>query len=158
MQYLDALISQNPKKSDYLNLRGNILLEWKKPDEALAVFRRNLRHNPHQATAYVNAGRALAALDRFDQAEILTKEGIGLEPDNLKTYIRLLDIYLKQGDHKSAGELSRFLIGSATANDIRLTADELAGEPFVTKEDVDHMLNFIAMAIASEIPIARPRL
>ena len=158
MQYLDALISQNPQNSDYLNLRGNILLEWKNPDEALAVFRRNLRLNPHQATAYVNAGRALAALDRFDQAEMLIKEGIGLEPENLKTYIRLLDIYLKRGDHRSAGELSRFLIGSATANDIRLTADELAGEPFVTKEDVDQMLNFIAMAIASEIPLARPRL
>jgi hypothetical protein len=70
----------------------------------------------------------------------------------------LLDIYLKQGDHKSAGELSRFLIGSATANDIRLTADELADEPFITKEDVDHLLNFIARAIASEIPFARPRL
>ena len=152
LQHVDALIARNSKKSDYLNLKGNILLKQNKPEEALVTFRESLRHNPNQTSAYVNVGRALAAMGRFDQAEKLTKAAIGFEPEKIETYIRLLDIYIKRGDHASAGNLSRFLVGSSTVKDIRLTVEELAKEPHVTKGDADHMLQAITVAFGSANP------
>ena len=130
MKHVDELLARNPKKSDYLNLKGTILLQQMKPDQALLVFLENLRNNPRQATAYVNAGRALTVIGKFDPAERLFKIGIELDPENLKIYIRLLDIYLRRGDQKRAEDLSRFLVDSATVNDIRLTIEELAKEKF----------------------------
>ena len=151
LNHVEALLERNPQNSDYLNLKGNILLQQRKPEQALAAFRANLRNNPRQANVYVDAGRALAAIGRFDCAEKLIKAGIGLDPENLKIYIRLLDIYLKQGDDRSAGNLSRFLVDSATANDIRMTVEELANDPYFTPGDVDNLLNAIAVELGARI-------
>jgi tetratricopeptide (TPR) repeat protein len=151
LNHVEVLLARNPQRSDYLNLNGNILLQQRKPEQALAAFRANLRNNPRQAAAYVNAGRALAAIGRFDRAEKLVMAGISLDPENLKLYIRLLDIYLRRGDDESAGNLSRFLIGSATVKDIRMTVEELADDPYVTRDDVDNLLNAIAVELGARI-------
>jgi tetratricopeptide (TPR) repeat protein len=151
LNHVETLLARNPQNSDYLNLKGNILLQQRRPEQALAAFRANLKNNPRQASAYVNAGRALAAIGRFGRAEKLVKAGIGLDPENLKLYIRLLDIYLRRSDDKSAGDLSRFLIGSATVQDIRMTVQELADDPYVTRGDVDNMLNAIAVELGARI-------
>ena len=151
LNHVEALIERNPQNSEYLNLKGNILLQRMMPQRALAIFRANLRFNPHQASAYVNVGRALSAMGRYDQAEKLIKMGNSLDQENLKFYIRLLDIYLKRGDNNSAGDLSRFLVDSAAANDIRLTVEELAEEPYVTADDVNNMLNAIALELQNRL-------
>ena len=123
-----------------------------KPDKALLVFLENLRNNPRQATAYVNAGRALTVIGKFDPAERLFKIGIELDQENLKIYIRLLDIYLRRGDQKRAEDLSRFLVDSATVNDIRLTIEELAKENSITPNDYNNLLIAISAELGKRIP------
>ena len=152
MKHVDELLARNPKKSDYLNLKGTILLQQMKPDQALLVFLENLRNNPRQATAYVNAGRALTVIGKFDPAERLFKIGIELDPENLKIYIRLLDIYLRRGDQRRAEDLSRFLVDSATVNDIRLTIEELAKENSITPNDYNNLLIAISAELGKRIP------
>jgi len=152
MMHVDELLACNPKNSDYLNLKGSILLQQMKPNQALLVFLENLRNNPRQATAYVNAGRALTVIGKFDPAERLFKIGIEHDPENLKIYIHLLDIYLRRGDQKRAEDLSRFLVDSATVNDIRLTIEELAKENFITPNDYNNLLIAISAELGKRIP------
>jgi tetratricopeptide (TPR) repeat protein len=151
LNHVEALLERNPQKSEYLNLKGNILLQQMMPQRALAIYRANLRFNPHQASAYVNVGRALSAMGRYDQAEKLIKMGNSLDQENLKIYVRLLDIYLKRGDNNNAGDLSRFLVDSAAASDIRLTVEELAEEPYVTADNVNNMLNVLALELQNRL-------
>ena len=142
----------DPQNSDYLNLKGIILLNQMKPERALLAFRLAGKKNPHQSTAYVNAGRALVAIGEFDQAEKLFKYGIELEPEDLKTYIRLLDINIRRGDEKEANDLSAFLVGSASADDIGMMIEELSKEPFFTAIDYHNLLDAITVEIRKKFP------
>ena len=152
LTHLDTLLKGDPQNSDYLNLKGIILLNQMKPERALLAFRLAGKKNPHQSTAYVNAGRALVAIGEFDQAEKLFKYGIELEPENLKTYIRLLDINIRRGDEKEANDLSAFLVGSASADDIGMTIEELSKEPFFTAIDYHNLLDAITVEIRKKFP------
>ena len=149
---LNTLLKGDPQNSDYLNLKGIIFLNQMKPERALLAFRLAGKKNPQQSTAYVNAGRALLAIGKFDQAAKLFKFGIELEPENLKTYIRLLDINIRRGDEEEAKDLSAFLVGSASADDIGMTIAELSKEPFFTALDYHNLLDTITVEIRKKLP------
>ena len=150
--HVDTLLKEDPQNSDYLNLRGIILLNQMKPDQALRAFRSALKKNPRQSTAYVNAGRALVAIGELDHAEKLFKYSIELDPGNLKNYIRLLDINLRRGDEKEANDLSAFLVGSASVDDIGITMEELSKEPFFSSIDYHNLLGAITVEIGKIVP------
>jgi hypothetical protein len=56
---------------------------------------------------------------------------------------------VKRGDDQNAVNLSRFLIGSATFKDIRLTVEELTEDPYITRGDADNLLKNIVLELGA---------
>ena len=151
LRYLDRLLLEDERNGDYHNLKGIILLRQHKPDQALSAFRVSFREDRQRSEPYINAGRALTVMGKFDQAEKLYTYGIELAPNNLKTYIRLLDVYIKSGRTKSVEIMSRFLIDSASIRDIIMTFDDLSNDPSIDSEDHNNMRTAINLALENQI-------
>src|SRR6266850_1127091 len=64
IEQIDAALKINQNDADALNNRGNVLLDLKRPDEALFSFDRALLLNPNHVGALNNRGNALVELQR----------------------------------------------------------------------------------------------
>jgi tetratricopeptide (TPR) repeat protein len=152
LNHVDILLRRHPRNSDYLNLKGTILLNKKNIDHALNAFRHAIIASPDQSVGYVNAGIALMALGANNRAEKLFKLGLNLEPENILTYLRLIDVNLRMQDSEEVETLLHYLIESASAEAISLSLEDISKEPNNNGDDYRKLENNVATEMAKYIP------
>lgn len=147
LAHLDALLSRSPKNTDYLNLKGTVLMHQGRAEEALQCFRDAIRGNPRQPTGYIHAAAALTAIGAYSHAEKLFSYALKIEPDRLMTHLRLIDVHLRSGDLREADVLIRHLVGSASVDDIKASLAELGNEPLFDPGAYRTLSGIVATAI-----------
>ena len=152
LSHVDILLRRYPRNSDYLNLKGTILLCKDNPPHALSAFRLAIIASPGQSAGYVNAGIALMAMGAIPRAEKLFKLGLNLAPENIVTYLRLIDANLRMKDSKEVETLLRYLIESASAEAISLSLADISKETFNNKDDYRKLEQSVANEMAKYIP------
>ena len=124
--YLDDMLKQEPNNSEYNGLKGVLLEQEKKSDEALAYFKKAVDCDPNNAKANFDYGRQFfnKAIRTMDQNPDLTgqkllkvlapiyqeglpylEKALQLDPDNTDCKNALKRIYYQLGDDQKLNAL-----------------------------------------------------
>ena len=152
LEHVNELIRRRPQNSEYLNLKGIILLNQKKYSQALQMFRLAIKSAPEHSVGYLNAGVALMAIGADERAEKLIKAGLPLASVDLLPYLRLIDVNLRLDDQDEVNSLVIFLIQSASAEDIYLSLKDIANEPFNDTEKFRRLEETISAEMKKRLP------
>ncbi|HEY6773065.1 MAG TPA: tetratricopeptide repeat protein, partial [Oxalicibacterium sp.] len=125
----DAYLSKNPRDPQMRFLKGVILTEQNKPNEAIDIFTKLTKDYPALPEPYNNLAVLYAAAGRYDDARLALDKAIRTNPTYATAYENLGDVHAKlasqaydkalQLDHNNAGAKSkltmiRSLVGNAT--------------------------------------------
>ncbi len=97
----DALLRESPADPYYLELKGQILLEAGKPNEALAPLRRATELSGNQPLIATTFGHALIATENaanFKEAEQVLKTAVARDRENPFAWYQLGVVYEANGD------------------------------------------------------------
>ena len=150
--HIDALLARHPRHPDYLDLKGTILMQRGNVREALRYFHDAIRVNPKRLPGIINAGAALMAIQAYGNAEKLFKYALELDHRNLMTYLRLIDVNLRNGDTREAEVLLRYIVRAATVDDISASLIELSEEPLFDKKGYKELIQSVASALKKNYP------
>ncbi len=101
MTEVDALLSAAPNDPYFLELKGQILLEAGKPQEALAALRRATDLTGNQPLIATTFGHALIATEdkaNFQEAERVLKAAVARDRENPFAWYQLGVVYAANGD------------------------------------------------------------
>lgn len=101
MTEVDALLSTAPNDPYFLELKGQILLEAGKPQEALAALRRATDLTGNQPLIATTFGHALIATEdkaNFQEAERVLKAAVARDRENPFAWYQLGVVYAANGD------------------------------------------------------------
>ncbi len=97
---IDTLIADNPKNPYYYELKGQMLFEFGKIDEAIEPHRLSNVYAPGKPLLLINYGRALAATNEPEKVELAVKElksALLIEADNSFGWFELARAYGELG-------------------------------------------------------------
>jgi predicted Zn-dependent protease len=102
---VESLLAAKPSDPYFLELKGQILLESGKPDEALESLRRAVALAPDQPLIAALFGHALISTEEgenFDEAKKVLRSAIGRDNNNPFAWYQLGIVYDREGDHARA--------------------------------------------------------
>jgi predicted Zn-dependent protease len=97
----DALLASAPGDPFYLELKGQVLLESGKPEQAIAPLRQSVAAAPDQPMIAAMLGHALIATEKatnFPEAEAVLKTAVNRDNDNPFAWYQLGIVYDQKGD------------------------------------------------------------
>jgi tetratricopeptide (TPR) repeat protein len=95
---IEKSISIRPRRHDYFNLKGEILLNQGRPKEALSYFRKALKLKPGYRKAIVNTGISLSLMEEYERAEWFLKSVVSTDPRHVSALLWLIEINLRTND------------------------------------------------------------
>lgn len=101
----DALLATNPEDPFFLELKGQILLESGRPNEAIAPLRKAVANAPSMPMIAVMLGHALIASEdakNFAEAKQVLKTAVNRDNDNPFAWYQLGIVYDREGDQPRA--------------------------------------------------------
>ncbi|MFO0834715.1 MAG: sulfotransferase [Phycisphaerales bacterium] len=93
---LSQVAQTDPRQAGVQHQLGLVLLEQRRPAEALVPLSRTIALRPDNAAAHVDRGRALAALGRHVEAEAAFRVAISIDPRAARAWAQLGRMYLAQ--------------------------------------------------------------
>ena len=111
---IDVFLKGNPKDARARFLRGVILTEQQKSDEAIAVFRALSEEMPELAQPRNNLGVLYAAKGRYDEARRELEMAILADPKYALAHENLGDVYARMAgqSYQRAGKLDPKNVGA----------------------------------------------
>ncbi len=101
----DALVRALPHDPYFLEIKGQILLESGKPDEALTPLREATERSGYQPLIATTFGHALIATENpanFPEAEKVLRQAVGRDEENPFAWFQLGVVYERKGDQPRA--------------------------------------------------------
>jgi tetratricopeptide (TPR) repeat protein len=109
---VSSLLSKHPDRSYYLYLKGALLNQQKKPQEALIHLRGALRKAPQSKQVLVAIGQAFNMMGQYRRAVWFYRQAWKIGPDDMLIYFCLIESNLKAGDmQKVEKTVERLLAG-----------------------------------------------
>lgn len=101
---LNKVIEINPDASESYNLKGSILVDQGRYDEATAAFRKVLQDKkyPEPQFAYFNLGKCMAKQGRTMEALAAYQRAAQIKPDFYRAFLAQAEIYREQKDYRKA--------------------------------------------------------
>ena len=101
----DALVQARPHDPYFLEIKGQILLESGKPDDALVPLREATERSGYQPLIATTFGHALIATENpahFAEAEKVLRQAVGRDSENPFAWFQLGVVYERKGDQPRA--------------------------------------------------------
>ena len=105
MAEVESLLAERPHDPYFLELKGQILLESGRPDEALAALREAVSLVPDQPLIGALFGHALIATENpanFEEAKRVLRHAVARDNDNPFAWYQLGIVYDREGDRARA--------------------------------------------------------
>jgi predicted Zn-dependent protease len=105
LKRVDALLAEQPNNPYLWELKGQILFEFGRPEQAEQPQRRSVALKPDAALLHVNLGQTLIALGdrkKTEEGIVELKKALTLEPDNPEAWRMLAEGYDNHGDEGMA--------------------------------------------------------
>lgn len=94
LQYLDQVVTGNPRNSVVWAWMGNLEVEREQYAAAIAAFERALKLDPQLAGALSGMGRALESMGKLHEAEVVLKKSVIVRPTAAR-FVLLGDVQLQ---------------------------------------------------------------
>ena len=107
---VDILLTKRPPRHYYLNLRGHIWVQNRRPDKAISVFKKALQRKPHDRNCLLNYGAALSLTGAFEQANEILIRANSFFPNDVVILLWLVENNLKAGRKYTAEEYLKGLL------------------------------------------------
>ena len=98
--YPDDYKSLNELGSVYVSFAG-------KPDSAILAFKKAIRLDPDQQSAWVNLGFAYRKKQEFDSALYCYNKILSINPGEIKAHFAIADLYFERGDLQQAVRINQ---------------------------------------------------
>jgi len=101
----DSLLASNPEDPFFLELKGQVLLEGGRPNEAIAPLRKAVANAPNMPMIAVMLGHALIASENaknFTEAKQVLRTAVNRDNDNPFAWYQLGIVYDQEGDQPRA--------------------------------------------------------
>ena len=157
LAHVNVLLDKYSNSYDYLVIKGKIFMHCNDTVEALRSFRAAIRINPKRPEGLTYAGAVLMTFRAYERSEKLFKFALSFEPNNLLTYLRIVDVNLRRGHLNAATALTRHIVTSATVNDIDASLGDLSKEPFYQGVEFENLKKVIETDLENHIPGASSR-
>ena len=95
---VDLLISEHPRNSYYLYLKGALLNQQNQPEGALKYLRSALRINPKDKMIMAAIGQSFSMVGNYQRAEWFYRQAQRIAPRDIATYFCLIENRLNAGD------------------------------------------------------------
>lgn len=107
LERIDAILKQDPRDVRARFLRGVILSDQQKTNEAIAVFRSVSDDRPELPEPYNNLGVLYAGMGRYDEARRALETAILADPKYATAHENLGDVYARMAarSYEQAGKL-----------------------------------------------------
>jgi tetratricopeptide (TPR) repeat protein len=151
-----VLLTKDSRRFEFLDLKGTILMHQLRPVEALRCFQACIRNHPKQFKGYDHAGAALLAMGEPRRAEMLLKFGLGLNPEDLRTRLRLVDVHLRTGEAGEAAADLAHVIRSTSIGRVQSALNELADEPLNDPEAHRALVIAVLSEVQKQLGTAPP--
>ena len=92
---VDALLARNPKDAQARFLKGLVLTDQDKTDDAVQIFRMLTEDFPELPEPYNNLGSLYASKGEFDKARMALEAAIQANPSYVTAYENLGDLYAR---------------------------------------------------------------
>lgn len=92
---VEAMLGRNPRDAQARFLKGLVLTDQGKTDDALQVFRTLTEDYPELPEPYNNLGSLYAATGQFDKSRIALESAIAANPSYTTAYENLGDLYAR---------------------------------------------------------------
>jgi TolB-like protein/tetratricopeptide (TPR) repeat protein len=103
LAYAEKAVVTDPNGADAYTWLGNCLKFAGRPQEAIPLYKKAMRLNPHPPVwYYINLGSAYHMLGRYEDAIEQYKKSLALSPNSLPTYLCLCDTYMEMGREDEA--------------------------------------------------------
>jgi len=102
---VDALLAQKPDDPYFLEMKGQILLESGKVEEAIVPLRRSVQIQPNEPLIATSLGHALVAMENPDlarEAVTILRRVVTQDPENPFAWFQLGMAYTQLGDEARA--------------------------------------------------------
>ena len=83
----DAILASEPDNAEVLALKGGILLQMDRADDALQILDRAVKSDPKNVLAWIKRGDLFCEMDDFRKAEESYDNALKLETDNLEAWL-----------------------------------------------------------------------
>ena len=156
LAHLETLLFRDSRRFEYLDLKGIILMHRLQPIEALRCFHACIRNHSKEFKGYYHAGTALLAMGEPRRAEMLLKFGLGLNPDDLRARLRLVDVDLRTGEAGEAAVNLARVIRSTSIESVQTALKELAAEPHFDMESHRALVKAISAEVNKQLGVTSP--
>lgn len=102
---IDRVVAADPEVPHGHSLRGRILLEYSRNDEALAAFDTAIAIDDQEVETHYHRGIALERLGRLDDAREAYLASATLDPSSHEAILAVAEILIEQGDDAGARAL-----------------------------------------------------
>ena len=110
---LEELLSEDPDSGDVLYNLGMCYTELDKPEAAIELLSRFIKHYPHHSNAHVAMGFAQSKIHNFKKAKEFFERALDIDPQNSYALRNLGGLFGKEGNHDKAIE---YLLKSYSIN------------------------------------------
>lgn len=124
LERVDALLKRDPKDIRARFLRGVILSEQQKTNEAISVFRSVSDDRPELPEPYNNLGVLYAGMGRYDEARRALETAILADPKYATAHENLGDVYARMAA-RSYEQADKLAPKASTARDKLKLIDQL---------------------------------
>src|ERR1700682_1255130 len=94
---LTDVVTRNPTDPQAYNMRGTVLGQAGRPQDALADFNKAISLDPNYAQAYANRGLVQRQMNRLDQAIADYNKALAIDPSYAVAYLGRGIVYRQQG-------------------------------------------------------------
>ncbi len=97
LEYINKALTINDSDYRYFNLKGVILKNMGKFQEAIIFYKKALTLNPKSVLVYTNLGVLAALLNKENEAEFCFKKALSLNKESFEANLNLGFFYLRKG-------------------------------------------------------------
>jgi len=144
MENIEIAISKRPRRHEYLNLKGLILLNQKMPEKSLPCFKKALKLNPGYKKAMVSIGVCFSLLGKYERAEWFFRLIYSRYPDEIMTLLWLIAVNLRADDKEDADYYMGRLLNTASANSLKSAIDTVSKDNIMSPKSQVLLIREIA--------------
>jgi tetratricopeptide (TPR) repeat protein len=130
LDYLDKIVPENRENTDVINLKGIILFNQGRYEEALSLFRKNIIINSDDIKSRVNIGAAFCLTGEYDKAGLFLTDAHNRNQLDIMTLLWLIETGLRTNDDKSVYRYSQKLCSVIKTKELLILAEKLSGKKY----------------------------